>query len=287
MQNNSETSKTSTRQLTLEDLISSQEGSPVNRSALQENEKDPKTNATCGRRCLELSESVNRVGSWERTFAGLLIGRTDWFSKRVALTWKLSGTPSNRLLFQLVPQALPTEGTEFGLLLIGTTSRSVIRSEKFKKGRTPRRIGISMERIVAHNHNRDRTEERLQTGRQVDVYRIEGNRNAPDTFSDKRPQRRSKANRSKKAKRHTGLRDARPRDWKDFPSVPPVCGGDDGLPKELDGITFSKWRRESIKAYGNAIVPQVAYRIFEAIQEYEKRKKSPPPCEELPSHHGE
>ena len=56
-----------------------------------------------------------------------------------------------------------------------------------------------------------------------------------------------------------------------FPTVPPVCGGDDGLPKELDGITFPKWRRESIKAYGNAIVPQVAYRIFEAIQEYEKR----------------
>ena len=76
-------------------------------------------------------------------------------------------------------------------------------------------------------------------------------------------------------------------EWENFPTVAPVCGGDDGLPKELDGITFSKWRRESIKAYGNAIVPQVAYRIFEAIQEYEKRKKSPPPCEELPSHHGE
>jgi len=75
--------------------------------------------------------------------------------------------------------------------------------------------------------------------------------------------------------------------WNAFPTVPPVCGGDDGLPKELDGITFPKWRRQSIKAYGNAIVPQVAYRIFEAIQEYEKRKKSPPPCEELPSHHGE
>ena len=59
--------------------------------------------------------------------------------------------------------------------------------------------------------------------------------------------------------------------WKEFPTQPPICGGDDGLPKELDGITFSKWRRESIKAYGNAIVPQVALRIFEAIQEYEKR----------------
>ena len=76
-------------------------------------------------------------------------------------------------------------------------------------------------------------------------------------------------------------------EWENFPTVSPVCGGDDGLPEELDGITFPKWRRESIKAYGNAIVPQVAYRIFESIQDYEKRKKSPPPCEELPSHHGE
>ena len=55
--------------------------------------------------------------------------------------------------------------------------------------------------------------------------------------------------------------------WEDFPTVAPVCGGDDGLPKRLDNITFPKWRRESIKAYGNAIVPQVAYQIFKALHE--------------------
>lgn len=54
--------------------------------------------------------------------------------------------------------------------------------------------------------------------------------------------------------------------WKNFPTIPPVCGGDDGLPSELDGITFPKWRKESIKAYGNAIVPQVAYQLFQAIK---------------------
>ena len=54
--------------------------------------------------------------------------------------------------------------------------------------------------------------------------------------------------------------------WEIFPTQPPVCGGNDGLPRELDGITFSKWRNESIKAYGNAIVPQVALEIFKAIQ---------------------
>ena len=55
------------------------------------------------------------------------------------------------------------------------------------------------------------------------------------------------------------------RSWQDFPTQPPVCGGDDGLSAELDGITFSKWRNESIKAYGNAVVPQVVYQIFKTI----------------------
>jgi DNA (cytosine-5)-methyltransferase 1 len=54
-----------------------------------------------------------------------------------------------------------------------------------------------------------------------------------------------------------------------FPSKSPICGGDDGLPRELDNITFSKWRNESIKSYGNAIVPQVAHQIFKAINEFE------------------
>jgi DNA (cytosine-5)-methyltransferase 1 len=61
-------------------------------------------------------------------------------------------------------------------------------------------------------------------------------------------------------------------DWKDFPTTKPtVCMRNDGLPTGLDGITFPKWRVESIKGYGNAIVPQVAYQIFRAIQEYEAR----------------
>jgi DNA (cytosine-5)-methyltransferase 1 len=54
--------------------------------------------------------------------------------------------------------------------------------------------------------------------------------------------------------------------FQNFPTESPICGGNDGLPGELDGITFSKWRNESIKAYGNAIVPQVAYQIFKAIE---------------------
>jgi DNA (cytosine-5)-methyltransferase 1 len=59
--------------------------------------------------------------------------------------------------------------------------------------------------------------------------------------------------------------------WQNFPTQSPICSGDDGLPTELDGITFSKWRNESIKAYGNAIVPQVVYQIFKAIEQYESK----------------
>lgn len=58
--------------------------------------------------------------------------------------------------------------------------------------------------------------------------------------------------------------------WNTFPTQPPLCGGDDGLPKELDGISLPKWRKESIMAYGNAIVPQVAHNIFKTIQEFER-----------------
>jgi DNA (cytosine-5)-methyltransferase 1 len=59
--------------------------------------------------------------------------------------------------------------------------------------------------------------------------------------------------------------------WSGHTTQSPVCSGDDGLPTELDGITFSKWRNESIKAYGNAIVPQVVYQIFKAIEQYESK----------------
>jgi hypothetical protein len=32
----------------------------------------------------------------------------------------------------------------------------------------------------------------------------------------------------------------------------------------------SWWRKESIKAYGNAVVPQIPYLIFKTIEEYEE-----------------
>lgn len=70
--------------------------------------------------------------------------------------------------------------------------------------------------------------------------------------------------------------------WRAFPTQPPVCGRDDGLSARLDACAIPEWvrggrrfrfsgywRRESIKAYGNAVVPQVVLQIFETIKEYE------------------
>ena len=60
--------------------------------------------------------------------------------------------------------------------------------------------------------------------------------------------------------------------WAEFPTVPPIHRGNDGIPFPLDNLTIpqTRWRTESLKAYGNAIVPQVMYRIFQAIETAEK-----------------
>ena len=62
--------------------------------------------------------------------------------------------------------------------------------------------------------------------------------------------------------------------WRNFPTQSPVCRGNDGIPFDVDSLTisFPRWRQESIKAYGNAWVPQVAYEIFRAIEAEENNK---------------
>jgi len=104
------------------------------------------------------------------------------------------------------------------------------------------------------NANQPPTEHAISTGRNV----LAGNdRNAANTEPKGR----------KMPGRVTGSVRFKPGTWDNWPTTEPVIrGGDDGIPTELDGITFSKWRNESIKAYGNAVVPQVVFQIFKAIE---------------------
>ena len=62
--------------------------------------------------------------------------------------------------------------------------------------------------------------------------------------------------------------------WSKFPTESAICGGNDGISTELDGITFPKWRRESIAGFGNAIVPPLVLQIFKTIEEYESKNQN-------------
>ena len=65
------------------------------------------------------------------------------------------------------------------------------------------------------------------------------------------------------------------RGFEGFPSVEPtIRRGNDGLSSWMDNlsISFGRWRQESIKAYGNAWVPQVAFEIFRAIESITKQQ---------------
>lgn len=68
--------------------------------------------------------------------------------------------------------------------------------------------------------------------------------------------------------------------WENFPTQSPVCGRNDGFPDIVDivallerrkarepYIRFGRWKKESIKAYGNAIVWIIAFKIFQSIEE--------------------
>jgi DNA (cytosine-5)-methyltransferase 1 len=92
-----------------------------------------------------------------------------------------------------------------------------------------------------------------------DIIKSNDNGNVTDTTSTGRRKdngfRKSRFNDQKSS----------PNNWNNFPTESPICGGDDGIPNKLDGITFPKWRAESIKGYGNAIVPQIAYQLFQII----------------------
>ena len=100
-----------------------------------ENDSAKRMSAICGPRCLESFAKFNRPGLWAKMFSALLIGRTDWYSTRCRLTWKLRGTKYNRMYFQLVPQTLRTDVTEFGLLPTPTASDSMELPSKLQTGK--------------------------------------------------------------------------------------------------------------------------------------------------------
>ncbi|MCX6222453.1 MAG: DNA cytosine methyltransferase [Bacteroidia bacterium] len=51
---------------------------------------------------------------------------------------------------------------------------------------------------------------------------------------------------------------------------PPAICVANGVSNKLPGYTDSQWRIEMYKAFGNAVVPQIPFKIFKAIREHQK-----------------
>jgi DNA (cytosine-5)-methyltransferase 1 len=136
------------------------------------------------------------------------------------------------------------------------------------------RIWFCAFRDAAHSQSNRSTKQhaptkagqQVQTGRHT--HRQTHQRDTPDTERVQRESERNSPGVGREREQITRY------DFRNFPTVNPVCSGNDGLPGGLDGITFPKWRNESLKAYGNAIVPQVALQIFKSIEQYELQQLS-------------
>lgn len=99
----------------MESVFSSQEDSLANHSPKPDEERERQMTATSGRKCYELYESFIRGGSSVKMLAASLLGAKAWYSNKCTLTWKVKGTKSNRLLFQLYPSMRRTDEIGFGL----------------------------------------------------------------------------------------------------------------------------------------------------------------------------
>jgi hypothetical protein len=94
---------------------------------------------------------------------------------------------------------------------------------------------------------------------------------------DQRREARESRGKNRMEYRFTGLGGSDESGWKQFPTELPVCSRNDGIPAGLDRSTLSatKWRIESIKAFGNSAVPQVVFEIFKAIQHNDDSRTEP------------
>lgn len=133
--------------------------------------------------------------------------------------------------------------------------------------------------IVAHRSD-PRAETVQQEGQdrpQPRTNSLGGQRSSPHSNGfgwDKGEHEYARSQKTQQGEFQPGGADSPQSRWRNFPTQSPVCRGNDGIPFDVDSLTisFPRWRQESIKAYGNAWVPQVAYEIFRAIEAEEENK---------------
>lgn len=246
----------------------SQAASPASPSPQPDEEEARQTTAISGRKCLKLYEMSNPTGSSLRTCVASLLGTKAWYSNKCALTWKAKVTKSNRLLFQLSPSTRRIGEIESGLLPTAkaTEHRWIQQQNSDTK--------LEQSHEYDSNTQQERWGERLpegagaRTGSRPERYY----ENNPDTLN---PGLEGRSQESQGQHRQSDrTRSNEGWDWNQnwFEVAAELCLVDDGLSSQLvrlpDGteISYAKWRKESLKAGGNAIVPQVAMEIFKAMK---------------------
>lgn len=94
-----------------------QEDFHVSRPVMPEDEEAIKILVGSGLRCCELLKLQGQLSSWQKILSDSLLGRAAFYSTKFIHRWIPKTTKrSNRLLFQLVPYKLRTNGSGCGLL---------------------------------------------------------------------------------------------------------------------------------------------------------------------------
>jgi DNA (cytosine-5)-methyltransferase 1 len=132
--------------------------------------------------------------------------------------------------------------------------------------------GCSRERITTYSDGSEQRNDNRTDNSKAEKIRRENEGDVSRELPSARPTIQPQSKRLQEPAKNGELERRRSKltnqrnNWDRFPTQSPVCGRNDGFSSELDGITFPKWRNETIKAYGNAIVPQVAFQIFKALE---------------------
>ena len=156
--------------------------------------------------------------------------------------------------------------------LASDSNRTGLQTERTEQPPTGTARG-GQQRTSSHTERRrgDEMDDQIQSG-QPNGTGIDGNgRERTSPHPD--DQRRSKLDAppvASQTEKRPPFRDIEIPNWENFPATQPaIRSGDDGVSGRLLGITFPKWRSESIKALGNSMVPPLLYEIFRIIQEIE------------------
>jgi DNA (cytosine-5)-methyltransferase 1 len=219
---------------------------------------------TAGFPCQPFSQSGKRKGKeddrylWPETIAAVKAIQPDWFVGENVLgilNW------SKGMVFNQVQTDLEAAGYEvFTYVLPACGIDAPHRRDRVWF------IAHSLDcghRIIG---DENRKENGLQSiiGKTIYSGESDGTDNAiiADPNSGIRCKGRMHKTKPETTERHISSRNARFNEggtWKYFPTQPPLCGRNDGIPNRI----------HRIKGLGNAWVPQIALQIFKAIQEYE------------------